>query len=256
VTRLPPFPGINGGRDWRAAIDAVRRLIRDADDTRQVFRIMRALNTGTAPANYARLLASVAGGQIAYERDEFAAILSDHAVIDLYAPGTVGAAYRDFLASTGYSADGLVAVSEADHADAWGAVHPYGWMDRRIRDLHDIWHVLTGYKADDPLGEAALVAFSYAQVGGLGWALIALAASLKSLTVTRNSLFARAVWEGYRHGRAAIWLLGEDLRTLLDEPIAAARTRLGIREPHAYHRASRELGATMDMFGGARRASA
>ncbi len=36
--------------------------------------------------------------------------------------------------------------------------------------LHDIWHVLTGYAAEDPLGELCLVAFSYAQTirPGLG----------------------------------------------------------------------------------------
>ena len=46
------------------------------------------------------------------------------------------------------------------------------------------------------MGEAALVAFSYAQVGGLGWAFIGGAAALKSLQVTRGTLFAKAVWEG------------------------------------------------------------
>ena len=256
MTRMPPYPGTSGRRDWRGALDAVRRLMRDPDDTRQVFRIMRALNTGNAPANYARLIASSAGGRIAYEHAELAALLADPAAMARHAPGTVGAAYRDFLATTGYTADGLVAVSEADHADVWGAEHPYGWMGRRIRDLHDLWHVLTGYQADDPLGEAALVAFSFAQVGGLGWALIAVAAAIKSLAVTRSSLFARAVWEGYRHGRAAAWLVAEDPRTLLDEPLAAARARLGIREPHAYRRARRELGAAIDSFGGARGAAA
>jgi ubiquinone biosynthesis protein COQ4 len=35
--------------------------------------------------------------------------------------------------------------------------------------VHDIWHVLTGYRRD-ALGEACLVAFSYAQTRGLGWA--------------------------------------------------------------------------------------
>ncbi|MGL1788664.1 Coq4 family protein, partial [Vibrio parahaemolyticus] len=65
-------------------------------------------------------------------------------------------------------------------------LHPYVWFGRRIRDAHDIWHTLTGYQADEPLGEAALVAFSFAQVGGLGWAWIAAAASIKSLFVFRR----------------------------------------------------------------------
>ncbi|MGK6323371.1 Coq4 family protein [Sphingomonas sp. DT-51] len=253
---MPPYPGTSGRRDWPAALDAVRRLMRDADDTRQVFRIMRALNVGNAPANYARLIASAEGGRLAYDRVELSELLSDRAAVERFAPGTVGAAYRDFLATTGYTADGLVAVSESEHESAWGALHPYGWMGRRIRDLHDLWHVLTGYETDDPLGEAALVAFSFAQVGGLGWALIAAAAAAKSFVVARNGLFARAVWEGYRHGRSAAWLVGEDPVALLDEPLDRARARLGIREPRAYRHARRELGAMIDSFGGTERAAA
>src|SRR3546814_18873316 len=101
---------------------------------------------------------------------------------------------------------------------------------------------MTGYKADESLGEACLVAFSYAQVGGLGWAWIAGAASLKSLKVTGNRLFSKAVWEGYRNGRKAKWLIGADYEALMSEPIEAARRRLGIATPHAYLTAHREPG--------------
>ena len=121
-------------------------------------------------------------------------------------------------------------------------------MGRRTRDVHDIWHVLTGYKADETLGEAALVAFSYAQDGGLGWAWIAVGAALKSVKVTGNRLFAAAVWEGYRHGKQAAWLAGEDYVELMNEPLEAARKRLGIREPAAYRHAQRELGPELASY--------
>ncbi|KAK0350233.1 hypothetical protein LTR94_029856, partial [Friedmanniomyces endolithicus] len=162
MATLPPLPGTDGRRDWRTAFDAVRRLMADADDTTQVFRIMRALNVGNAPQNYARLIATEKGGRIAYDRIELAQRFSDPAFVASFAPGTVGAAYRHFLESTGYSADGLVEVSKLE-GDPEGFDHPYTWMGRRIRDTHDIWHVLTGYQADEPMGEAALVAFSFAQ---------------------------------------------------------------------------------------------
>src|SRR3546814_3863076 len=104
----------------------------------------------------------------AYERVELAQRFTDKAWIAQFAPGTVGAAYREFLETTGYSADGLAEVSKIIREDE--LAHPYAWFGRRTRDVHDIWHVMTGYKADESLGEACLVAFSYAQVGGLGWA--------------------------------------------------------------------------------------
>ena len=194
MAKLPPYPGTTGRRDWRTAFDAIGKLLKNGDDTVQVFRIMRALNVGNAPMNYARLIATQDGGRIAYERIELAERLSDPAYVAQFAPGTVGAAYREFLATTGYSADGLAGVAGAVYRN--DLAHPYAWFGRRVRDVHDLWHVLTGYKADESLGEAALVAFSFAQVGGLGWALIAAAAALKSIRVTGNRLFARAVWEG------------------------------------------------------------
>lgn len=247
AARLPPFPGSTGRRDWTTAFDAIRKLLANGDDTAQVFRIMRALNVNVAPYNYARLLATPEGGRIAHARVELAGRFADPVFLASFAPRTVGAAYRDFLARTGYSAEGLVDVSRQG-ADTIDTEHPYAWFGRRVRDVHDIWHVLTGYQADESLGEAALVAFSYAQVGGLGWAFIAVAAALKSLRVTHGTAFARAVWEGYRHGRRAAWLAGEDYEALLHEPIEAARARLGIRAPLAYRDAQARLGPALASY--------
>lgn len=253
MAQLPPFPGTSGRRDWRTAFDAIRKLLANGDDTAQVFRIMRALNVGSGPRNYARLIATEDGGRIAYERIELAERFADPAFVTQFAPGSVGAAYRAFLETTGYSADGLAEVSRINNEE--DMAHPYAWTGRRMRDSHDIWHVLTGYKADESLGEACLVAFSYAQLGGLGWAFIAAAAALKSLKVTGNRLFAKAVWEGYRLGHKAKWLLGEDYLQLLHEPLDAARKRLGIETPAAYLHAQRELGPQLASYLSQRRAA-
>jgi ubiquinone biosynthesis protein COQ4 len=246
MAKLPPFPGTTGRRDWRTAFDAIRKLLANGDDTTQVFRIMRALNVGSTAANYGRLIATEAGGRMAYDRVELAERFVDKDYVASFAPGTVGAAYRHFLESTGYSADGLADISKINREE--DMLHPYAWFGRRTRDTHDIWHVLTGYKADESMGEAALVAFSYAQVGGLGWAFIGGAAALKSLRVTGNTLFARAVIEGYRNGRKAKWISGEDYLTLMHEPLDAARARLGIPTPTAYLHAQRELGAELASY--------
>ncbi len=227
-------------RDWPGAFRAMRKLLGDPNDTHSVFRIMAALNAGTAAKNYRRLLRSAEGGRIAYRRPELIEHLRDRAWLAQFAPGTVGAAYRAFLDKTGYSADGLKAVGDEVHGERL-VDHPYAWFGRRERDLHDIWHVLTGYKADDPLGELCLVAFSYAQTGGLGWGFIALSGTLKSLREPGGRLVRRAVWEGYTHGRAASWLHLEDIDTLFAEPLDAARARLNIARPAAYERAQQQF---------------
>ncbi len=231
-------------RDWLSALRDVRKLLSDPNDTHSVFRIMAALNAGTSAKNYQRLLGSAEGGRIAYQRPELIEKLMDRDWLATFAPGTVGATYRAFLEKTGYSANGLKAIGDDVHGERL-MEHPYAWFGRRERDLHDIWHVLTGYKADDPLGELCLVAFTYAQVRGLGWGFIALAGALKSLRESGGAAVRRAVREGYRHGRDAAWLHAEDVEALFAEPLEAARARLNIARPVAYHQAHALLGTPL-----------
>jgi ubiquinone biosynthesis protein COQ4 len=239
ITDAPVY-GTSSRRDWKSAWVALRKLLADSDDTVQAFLIMRALNADTPARQYRKLLEAPGGGRIAYRRTELHELFSDPAFLASFAPGTVGAAYRDFLERTGYSAEGLADVSGAQVLQD-ELEHPYGWFGRRERDIHDIWHVLTGYKTDEPLGESCLIAFSYAQTQGLGWAMISGGAAIKSLRITGETGFFRAVWEGYRNGKRAAWLSGEDYEQLMHEPLDAARRRLRIAEPVRYRQAQARL---------------
>ena len=189
---------------WGAALRALRRLLQDKEDTGQVFEIMRALNGTSTRDGYLRMLTTLQGGRIAYERPEFAEKLMDDAWLDSFAPGTVGATYREFIRSENLSADGLAEVSRMGERSV-DLQHPVAWFGRRTRDVHDVWHILSGYHRD-ALGEACLVAFSYAQTKGLGWALIGLGAALRARG--GGQPYTRAIWQGYTRGKAAVWLLG------------------------------------------------
>jgi ubiquinone biosynthesis protein COQ4 len=217
--------------DWLRAIRSLRRLFADKEDTAQVFEIMRALNGASTARGYHRLLATAEGGRIAYERVEFAHRLMDGAWLDSLPQGSVGAAYRDFVRSERLSAEGLAEVSRQGLSKI-EEPHPYAWFGRRTRDVHDIWHVLTGYGRDG-LGEACLVAFSYAQTKGLGWAFIAAGAAFRARK-GKTYPYVGAIREGWRRGRAAAWLLGEDYERLMAEPIETARRRLGLTPPDTY----------------------
>jgi ubiquinone biosynthesis protein COQ4 len=220
-------------KNWGQAFTALRRLLADANDTAQVFRIMQALNAGASKNGYDRLLKTAEGGRIAYEHVELAERFSDPEFVASFPEGTLGATYRAFLEETGYSAQGLAEVSRTDGMMREGA-HPYAWFGRRTRDVHDIWHLLTGYRADDPLGEACLTAFSFAQTGGLGWAMIATGAAVRSLVTGSGTKVVKAIWEGFRNGRRAAWLQGEDYERLLTEPLDLVRARLNIAKPMVY----------------------
>ena len=216
--------------EWVAAWRALQRLLKDKEDTHAVFEIMRALTGDSIAKGYQRLLNTPGGGRIAYERQEFASKLMDDAWLDSLPAGSVGAAYRTFIRAEHLSADGLVEISR-DNGEHIDEPHPYAWFGRRTRDVHDIWHILSGYHRD-ALGEASLVAFSYAQTRSLGWAFIAFGAA----STARKSEYpmVKAIWQGYQRGKAAAWLLGEDYERLMSEPLEVARRRLGITPATIY----------------------
>jgi ubiquinone biosynthesis protein COQ4 len=234
----PDFRTTAPKHDWAHALRSLRRLLNDKEDTGQVFEIMRALNGSSTAKGYLRLLETREGGRIAYERPEFAERLMDDAWLDSLPQGSVGAAYRHFIRSEQISAEGLIEVSRQG-AKAVDEPHPYAWMGRRTRDVHDIWHILSGYHRDG-LGEACLVAFSYAQTKGLGWALIAAGAAFRARNAKHHP-YKRAIWQGYRRGKAAKWLLGEDYERLMAEPLETARRRLNITPATYYDAIPSEL---------------
>jgi ubiquinone biosynthesis protein COQ4 len=215
------------------ALRALRILLKNKEDTAQVFEIMRALSGRSVPNGYAQLLATPTGGAIAYRRQELAEILSDRAFLERLPEGSVGRAYLQFTTTENISAQGLIEESRKAIEDEIDLEHPYTWYGRRLRDVHDLWHVLTGY-GRDALGEASLVAFSYAQTKSHGFGLIGFAGALKLRQESPSQPMMRAVWEGYRNGRKAAWLPGEDYVRLLSEPLSAARARLKINRPVVY----------------------
>src|SRR6201994_1575858 len=202
----PAFRATSPKLDWGHALKSLRRLLNDKEDTTAVFEIMRALNGSSTAKGYLKLLETPQGGRIAFERKEFAALLMDDAWLDSLPDGSIGGAYRICIRQDQRSAEGLAEISRQTSAHV-DEQHPYAWMGRRTRDVHDIWHILSGYHRDG-LGEACLVAFSYAQTQGLGWAFIATGAALRARKAKAYP-YTKAIWEGYRRGRAAAWLLGE-----------------------------------------------
>lgn len=222
-----PVPRI----ELRAAWRALQRLLRDKDDTAEVFEIMRALNGKSTRKGYYKLLSTEQGGRMAYQREELAERLSDRVYLATLPAGSLGAVYRDFTDDGGVTPMGLVEVSGQTMI---GLEHPVAWYGRRIRDAHDLWHVTTGYGLDS-LGEACLVAFSYAQTRSLGWAFIAVGAAVKSRKAPVPQPYVAAIREGYRRGKAARWLPAQNWMALLPLPLEDVRARLGLTPSPIYH---------------------
>lgn len=229
------------------ALRAFRRLIRDKEDTVQVFRIMQALSGRSVSSGYQRMLATMEGGRQAFLHEELAYKLDDPVWLARFKPGTVGAVYRAFREARGFTADGLAEV-EREVVPYIDAPHPIVWYSRRLRDIHDIWHVLTGYETD-ALGEACVVSFSYGQTGNLGFAFIGWGAAREIQREVRTVPARRAVWQAYRNGKAARWLPGLDYEALFEQPLDAVRARLGIRPPTVYEAVPVDVRAGLKLRG-------
>ncbi|MBI1683655.1 ubiquinone biosynthesis protein [Caulobacter hibisci] len=215
------------------AARAFGRLVADKEDTRQVFEIMNALAGRSIDWGYQRLLQTPEGGAQAYGQVELSDRLQDRAWLDGFVAGTVGAAYRDFIDARSLSAYGLADESRKVADSEIEAAHPRAWYARRIRDVHDIWHVLTGYQTD-ALGEACVVAFSLPQTRSAGFGLIAAGAAVQFMRARTGHPCGRAVLQAWRSGRRAAWLPGQDYEALMAQPLEAARLRLKIARPTVY----------------------
>jgi len=222
---------VEPARAWRA----LRRLIADKEDTAQVFEIMNALAGQSIRRGYERLLDAPEGGRQAFTMIELADQLQDRAWLRTFSPGSVGAAYLAFVEERDFSAYGLADESLKVADTDIDAAHPWAWYARRLRDVHDIWHVLTGYQTD-ALGEACVVAFSLPQTRSPGFGVIAAGVAVEFMRARTGYPCARAIFQAWRHGRRAAWLPGLDYTALMAEPLDEARRRLGIRPPDLYDR--------------------
>jgi len=98
-----------------------------------------------------------------------------------------------------------------------------------MRDTHDLWHALTGYKGD-LIGEASLLGFILAQTHNPGIAMIVLTGMLRIHQIDALGLIAG----GIRRGAKARWLPALDWESLLPLPLETVRSILSIDPAPAY----------------------
>ena len=212
------------------ALRALRALLRDPDDTAQVFRIISAVSGGARGRMLRRLKHTSVGQRVLREQRPLASLLLDRTRLARLPEGSLGREYLSFCERHGITADGLIAASEEGSADD-DLTPEERVMRARMRDAHDLWHVVTGYQTD-LIGEASVLAFTVAQTKNPGVALIVLSAFIDARgdrSATRTLLI-----EAFLRGLHAEWLPAADWEVLLERPLAQVRRDLGIGAPPAY----------------------
>ena len=214
-----------------------RELIKDKENTEHVFHIFESLPwKGVEPAARA-YFASEKGQKVSASEAYLVPILDDHTALRHLPAGSVAEAYCDFMEREGLTAQGLI-----DEYDKFSVHRPdfddqLEWYFRRMRDTHDLLHVLTGY-GRDALGEACVLAFSYSQQPSPAHLFIGYMAGLNMRKrVTSNAPVLRAIREGQRLGKACPRIGELPIRELLAMGLDEARAKLNITPARFYHEA-------------------
>lgn len=111
--------------------------------------------------------------------------------------------------------------------------HRMQFLRQRMRQTHDIWHVLTGYGCDE-FDEVGIQGFYAGQYTSSMAAIIAAGAFLKSIVRGRFNELHRhmdAFCEGYCAGKRAEPLLAVRWEALWNEKVEDLRQRYGISVP-------------------------
>lgn len=212
------------------ALRALEVLARNPMDTAQVFRMARALD-GEWPERFAaRVRRDPRGRRLLEERPDLLAKLVDREWLASLDEGSLGCAYLAFCEAEGITAEGLIEASESGFGERF---YPddsdMTYIGQRMRDVHDVWHALTGYQGD-LVGETSLLAFTFAQAGNPAVGVLSFFGTLQ-LARTGN---LRTMANGFLRGRRATWLVVQPWEELLERPLDEVRRLLRVGRPPLY----------------------
>lgn len=237
-----PFIDPNRPKPRRRPLKAWRhmqKLIADKEDTAQVFHIIEALNGDSNRRDFDRFMRSANGHRLLKQRRFLPELLDDHAPLKALPLGTVGRTYVDFMEREGLTAHGLVEESLSQRASHEAFDDDLLWYVNRLRDTHDMYHILTGY-GRDALGEDALLGYTHSQHGGLGVRFIAYMGNREiAKEAPKEARVKDVLTEARRNGKRAARIVEQDIEALLDQPLREVREKLNIAEPVLYKRAIR-----------------
>ena len=236
VASLPPLVR------WRRALVALGRVLRNPEETDQVLVFSTYINAG---ANHDRLemfYGDPRGRKLFEEKRALDSHTVDLDALAALPEGTLGRAYATFMKSHGLTPNVFDGAPEDVH-DRRAA-----YVIQRMRQTHDLWHVVTNAETD-PAGEVALQAFTFAQVRAPSTGILAALGTLRGLRYTRQ--IVRDVLELYRLGQKADKLPVFAWEDHWATPLVEVRRLLGLPEqPRAIG------GYSRDIFTGANRAAA
>jgi ubiquinone biosynthesis protein COQ4 len=225
--RFGPLQLLRSYRDLRKA--------RETGDPRIVLRFMRPFHTRQFERTFDRVIADPEGRRLLEAGRSLLPVLSDLTSLRALPDGSLGREYARFmeneeLSVAQFAEASLASMSRADYAD------PRAWtLAQRLRDMHDLIHVVSGY-GRDLLGEMAVLSFSSGRPGrGENYRLsFVLRRARWRFVRSGRPDAARVLREAEQRGARAALLPAVEWERLLPLPLGLVRERLGVSAPPAY----------------------
>ena len=217
------------------AIKAVIELVRNKEDTTQVFKISEALSGNSHNKLFAGFVRSAYGKKVVDTPIEMEKILGDFDRLRAMPDGSFGRAYLEFMESGGLTPEGLIEVAEESgvkfRKDGFEA---YTRFAMHFETIHDVWHVVTGYNRD-ALGELCLLETSRILTYNKSFSLITFVGGMAIKKEQPSFPIRQAKREAVKNAKVMAWLPSIDFEALLPLPLEEVRAQLNIRTPEIYN---------------------
>lgn len=204
---------------WQRAIAALGRIVANPEATDQVLVFSSYANAGSMHRRLHRFFDDPAGQRLYREQRAIDSHTVDLDALSALPAGTLGHAYAQFLRSRGLTPD-VFDGPPADIRDPRAA-----YVIQRMRQTHDLWHVVTGHDTDYA-GEIALQAFTFGQVRAPSTLILSMVGTLKGLREKPG--LPLDVLAAFRAGNAAQPLVTFPWEDHWSTPVLEVRAMLGL----------------------------
>ena len=226
-------PQFDIARAWRH----FSNFRKNKEETSEVFGVFEALPWRGVIERTNSFLSTVRGRSIFESEPFLPEILDDHRALRRLPKYSFAHEYCDYMEREQLTAAGLVQATTACRGDGQRLDDGVEWYNDRLRDTHDLLHILTGF-GRDTLGEQCVLAYVYKQRPSPGHVAVAYAgALLMRVKMKSRAPVMRAVMEAQRNGKFCVSIAEQSVRDLLRMSSEQVRSYLNIGSERWYSRA-------------------